>query len=184
MPSGVKMKDHVDFVVDQWSRAMPELDASSMKIFGRMLRLMKHLGKEWAEAMAQFGFREGEFDVLATLRRAGEPYCLSPTQLYKSLLITSGAMTNRLNHLEQQGLIRRIADPDDKRSTLVCLTPHGQERIEQALIVHTQTQNALLSSLSAAQHGQLESLLRELLLTFPPEGQGDTSLGADNTNTA
>ena len=149
------MKDHVDFVVDQWSRAMPELDASSMKIFGRMLRLMKHLGKEWAEAMAQFGFREGEFDVLATL-----------------------------SHLEQQGLIRRIADPDDKRSTLVSLTPHGQERIEEALIVHTQTQNALLSNLSDAQRAQLESLLRELLLTFPPEGPGDKSLSADNTKTA
>ena len=114
---------------------MPELDASSMKIFGRMLRLMKHLGKERALAMAPFGFREGEFDVLATLRRAGEPYCLSPTQLYTSLLITSGAMANRLNHLEQQGLIRRIADPDDKRSSLVSLTPHGQARIEQALLV-------------------------------------------------
>ncbi|MGV1169069.1 MarR family winged helix-turn-helix transcriptional regulator [Enterobacter asburiae] len=178
------MKDHVDFVVGQWSRAMPELDASSMKIFGRMLRLMKHLGKQRAQAMAQFGFREGEFDVLATLRRAGESYCLSPTQLYKSLLITSGAMTNRLSHLEQQGLIRRIADPDDKRSTLVSLTPQGQERIEQALIVHTQTQNALLNSLSDAQRAQLESLLRELLLTFPPEDLGDKSPSADNTNTA
>lgn len=178
------MQDHVDFVVGQWSRAMPELDASSMKIFGRMLRLMKHLGKEWAQAMAQFGFREGEFDVLATLRRAGEPYRLSPTQLYKSLLVTSGAMTNRLSHLEQLGLIRRIADPDDKRSTLVSLTPHGQERIEQALIVHTQTQNALLSNLSDAQRAQLESLLRELLMTFPSEDLSDKSMSADNTKTA
>ncbi|BBJ67479.1 MULTISPECIES: MarR family winged helix-turn-helix transcriptional regulator [Enterobacter] len=178
------MKDHVDFVVGQWSSAMPELDASSMKIFGRMLRLMKHLGKEWAEAMAQFGFREGEFDVLATLRRAGEPYCLSPTQLYTSLLITSGAITNRLNRLEQQGLIRRIADPDDKRSSLVSLTPHGQALIEQALVVHTETQNALLSNLSNAQRAQLESLLRELLLTFPSEELGDKSPCADNTKTA
>ncbi|MCU6397319.1 MarR family transcriptional regulator [Enterobacter quasiroggenkampii] len=178
------MKDHVDFVVGQWSSAMPELDASSMKIFGRMLRLMKHLGKERAQAMAPFGFREGEFDVLATLRRAGEPYCLSPTQLYTSLLITSGAMTNRLNHLEQQGLIRRIADPDDKRSSLVSLTPHGQARIEQALLVHTETQNALLRNLSEAQRAQLESLLRGLLLTFPAEEWGATSPSADNTKNA
>lgn len=178
------MQDHVDFVVGQWSRAMPELDASSMKIFGRMLRLMKNLGKERAQAMAQFGFREGEFDVLATLRRAGEPYCLSPTQLYKSLLVTSGAMTNRLSHLEQQGLIRRIADPNDKRSTLVSLTPHGQERIEQALLVHTETQNALLRNLSEAQRAQLESLLRVLLLTFPAEEWDETSSSADNTKPA
>jgi DNA-binding MarR family transcriptional regulator len=119
------MKDHVDFVVDQWSRAMPELDVSSMKIFGRMLRLIKHLAKARAGHGAVW-FSRGEFDVLATLRRAGEPYCLSPTQLYKALLITSGAMTNRLSHLEQQGLIRRIADPKDKRSTLVSLTSTGR----------------------------------------------------------
>ncbi|MGX5026360.1 MarR family winged helix-turn-helix transcriptional regulator [Enterobacter asburiae] len=167
------MKDHVDFVVEQWRSAMPELDASSMKIFGRMLRLMKHLGKERAQAMAQFGFREGEFDVLATLRRAGEPYCLSPTELYKSLLITSGAMTNRLNHLEKQGLIQRIADRADKRSTLVSLTPHGKELIERALVVHTQTQNALLKNVSNDERAQLESILRALLLTFPPEELSD-----------
>jgi DNA-binding MarR family transcriptional regulator len=119
---------------------MPELDASSMKVFGRMLRLMKHLGKMRAQALDRSAFAR-EFDVLATLRRAGAPYCLSPTQLYKSLLVTSGAMTNRLNHLEEQGLIERIHDPDDKRSTLVSLTAYGRERIEQALLVHTETQN-------------------------------------------
>ncbi len=161
------MHDHIDFVVSQWDSAMPELDASSMKVFGRMLRVMKHLGKMRARALEPFGFRDGEFDVLATLRRAGAPYCLSPTQLYKSLLVTSGAMTNRLNHLEEQGLIERIHDPDDKRSTLVSLTPYGRERIEQALIVHTETQNAILANLSDTQRQQLESLLRELLLTFP-----------------
>lgn len=161
------MHDHIDFVVSQWDSAMPELDASSMKVFGRMLRVMKHLGKVRAQALEPFGFRDGEFDVLATLRRAGAPYCLSPTQLYKSLLVTSGAMTNRLNHLEEQGLIERIHDPDDKRSTLVSLTAYGRERIEQALLVHTETQNAILANLSQAKREQLESLLRELLLTFP-----------------
>jgi DNA-binding MarR family transcriptional regulator len=76
-------------------------------------------------------------------------------------------MTNRLNHLEEQGLIERIHDPDDKRSTLVSLTAYGQERIEQALLVHTETQNAILANLSQAKREQLESLLKELLLTFP-----------------
>lgn len=171
MSAGVKMKDHVDVVISQWNSAMPELDASSMKIFGRMLRLIKHLGKIRAQAMAPFGFREGEFDVLATLRRAGKPYCLSPTALYTSLLITSGAITNRLNHLEQQGLIKRIADPLDKRSTLVSLTPLGLERIEEALVVHTATQEAVLKPLSGPQREQLESLLRTLLLTIPAESR-------------
>ncbi|WP_409076088.1 MarR family winged helix-turn-helix transcriptional regulator (plasmid) [Pantoea sp. C3] len=163
------MHDHIDFVIGQWDNAMPELDVSSMKVFGRMLRLMKHAGKARAQALEPFGFREGEFDVLATLRRAGAPYCLSPTQLYKSLLVTSGAMTHRLSRLEQEGLIERIEDPQDKRSTLVGLTTQGQQRIEQALVVHTATQAAILATLSAAQREALETQLRALLLTFPGE---------------
>nr|WP_244989311.1 MarR family transcriptional regulator [Pantoea cypripedii] len=148
---------------------MPELDASSMAIFGRMLRIMKHLAKTRAEALSPFGFRDGEFDVLATLRRAGSPFCLSPTQLYKSLLVTSGAMTNRLNHLEEAGLIARVADPQDKRSSLVALTVAGREKIEQALQVHTQTQNTLLAALAPAQQQQLSALLSQLLVASEHE---------------
>lgn len=158
------MTDHVDFVVEQWASAMPELDASSMAVFGRMLRIMKHLAKTRAEALASFGFRDGEFDVLATLRRAGAPYRLSPTQLYKSLMVTSGAMTNRLNRLEEVGSIVRVADPDDKRSMLVALSEEGLARIEQALLVHTQTQNSLLETLDASQQTQLKTLLSQLLV--------------------
>lgn len=157
------LADHVDFVVEQWASAMPELDASSMAVFGRMLRIMKHLAKSRAEALAPFGFRDGEFDVLATLRRAGAPYRLSPTQLYKSLLVTSGAMTNRLNRLEEVGSIIRIADPEDKRSMLVALTDAGLAKIEQALQVHTQRQNDLLATLDASQQQQLKTLLSQLL---------------------
>ncbi|WP_058972428.1 MarR family transcriptional regulator [Type-D symbiont of Plautia stali] len=157
------MADHVDFVTEQWAKAMPELDASSMAVFGRMLRIMKHLAIARAEALAPFDFHDGEFDVLATLRRAGAPYCLSPTQLYKSLLVTSGAMTNRLNRLAEAGSIERVADPDDKRSMLVTLTEAGREKIEQALLVHTQTQNALLATLDGTQQQQLKLLLSQLL---------------------
>ncbi|ARJ42702.1 MarR family transcriptional regulator [Pantoea alhagi] len=163
------MQDHIDFVTKQWEEKMPELDISSMKIFGRMLRLLKHLGKARANALESFGFHEGEFDVLATLRRAGEPYRLSPTQLYKSLLVTSGTMTNRLSRLEQDGLIERIADPADGRSLLVGLTVRGAEQIEQALYVHTATQQALLAPLSPEQQKALETLLRELLVACPGE---------------
>ncbi|WP_336768155.1 MarR family transcriptional regulator [Pantoea endophytica] len=163
------MTDHVDFVVEQWASAMPELDASSMAVFGRMLRIMKHLAKTRAEALAPLGFRDGEFDVLATLRRAGAPYRLSPTQLYKSLLVTSGAMTNRLNRLEEVGSIVRVADPDDKRSMLVALTEEGLAKIEQALLVHTQTQNSLLETLDAAQQAQLKTLLSQLLVATEAE---------------
>ncbi|MGD8202562.1 MarR family winged helix-turn-helix transcriptional regulator [Pantoea sp. FN0305] len=163
------MQDHIDFVIRQWEETMPELDTSSMKIFGRMLRLLKHLSKARANALESFGFREGEFDVLATLRRAGEPYRLTPTQLYKSLLVTSGAMTNRLSRLEQEGLIERIADPADGRSMLVGLTRHGADQIEQALYVHTATQQTLLATLNPEQQKVLETLLRKLLVACPDE---------------
>lgn len=163
------MTDHVDFVVEQWASAMPELDASSMAVFGRMLRIMKHLAKARAEALAPFGFRDGEFDVLATLRRAGAPYRLSPTQLYKSLLVTSGAMTHRLNRLEAVGSIVRVADPEDKRSMLVALTDAGIAKSEQALRVHTETQNSLLAALDASQQLQLKSLLSQLLVASEAE---------------
>ncbi|WP_313680093.1 MarR family winged helix-turn-helix transcriptional regulator [Pantoea vagans] len=167
------MRDHIDFVVSQWDNAMPDLDTASMRIFGRMLRLMKHLAKARSEALAPFGFQEGEFDVLATLRRAGSPYRLSPTQLYQSLLVTSGAMTNRLNRLEQQHLIERVAAPDDKRSMLVGLTPHGQQQIEQALRAHTAIQEAVLAPLAASERAELEGLLKTLLLAFPGEATAD-----------
>jgi len=157
------MTDHIDFVVRQWAEAMPELDASSMAITGRMLRIMKQLTAARAEALAPFGFREGEFDVLATLRRAGAPYCLSPTQLYQALLITSGAMTHRLNRLEEVGSIARVAAAEDKRSMLVALTPSGLEKIEQALQRHTQVQNTFLAVLNKQQQQQLVELLRILL---------------------
>jgi len=163
------MHDHIDFVVSQWDNAMPELDVSSMRIIGRMVRLMKHLAKARSQALASFGFQEGEFDVLATLRRAGVPYRLSPTQLYQSLLVTSGAMTNRLNRLEQQGLIERVAAPDDKRSLLVGLTAPGQQQIEQALAIHTATQEAVLAPLSASERAELERLLKTVLRVFPGE---------------
>jgi cytochrome b561 len=157
------MPDHVDFVIAQWADAMPNLDASSMAVFGRMLRIMKQLGKARASALAPFGFREGEFDVLATLRRAGEPFRLTPTQLFTSLLVTSGAMTNRLSRLEASGLIARIPDPADKRSMMVGLTPKGLTLIEQALVVHTQTQDRMLKGLSQPQQMALQDLLRQML---------------------
>jgi cytochrome b561 len=134
-----------------------------------MLRIMKHLATARAEALAPFGFRDGEFDVLATLRRAGKPYRLSPTQLYKSLLVTSGAMTNRLNRLEDVGSIVRMADPNDKRSMLVALTDAGLAKIEQALKVHTDTQNKLLTTLNAPQQQQLNMLLSQLLVASETE---------------
>lgn len=163
------MKDHVDFVVAQWAQAMPCVDASSMEVFGRMARVHKHLDRQRAKALMSFGFKEGEFDVLATLRRAGHPYRLTPTQLYRSLLITSGAMTNRLARLETAGMIERISSDHDRRSSQVALTPLGQALIEEALGTHTAVQNSLLAPLSVEQRDTLAGLLKIVLLHLPGE---------------
>lgn len=164
------MKDHVDFVVAQWAEAMPDVDASSMAIFGRMVRVQKHLERLRAEALARFGFKEGEFDVLATLRRSGDPFRLTPTDLYRSLLVTSGAMTNRLARLESAGMVERISDEQDRRSSQVALTAKGKALIEEAVGAHTEIQNAVLAPLSGKQRDVLAGLLKVLLGALPGEG--------------
>ncbi|UFH51103.1 MarR family winged helix-turn-helix transcriptional regulator [Pseudomonas sp. KNUC1026] len=166
------MNDHVDLVLAQWAQAMPEVDVSSMAVFGRMLRLHKHLERNRAEALAHYGFKEGEFDVLATLRRAGEPYRLTPTQLYRSLLVTSGAMTHRLARLEAAGWVERLADPADRRSLQVGLTAEGLGLIEAAVVTHTQIQNEVLAPLDAQQREVLGQLLKALLAAQPGEHAG------------
>ena len=163
------MKDHVDFVVAQWAEAMPDIDASSMEIFGRMARVQKHLDRLRVEALAQYGFKEGEFDVLATLRRSGAPYCLTPTELYRSLLITSGAMTNRLARLESAGMVKRIVDDQDRRSVQVCLSERGRALIEQAVNTHTEIQNLVLAPLKAEQRETLAEMLKIIFSNLPGE---------------
>lgn len=166
---GGAMKDHVDFVVAQWAEAMPSVDASSMEIFGRMARIQKHLERLRAEALAQYGFKEGEFDVLATLRRSGEPYRLTPTELYRSLLVTSGAMTNRLARLESAGMVERIVDPQDRRSVQVSLTVKGRALIEDAVGTHTEVQNLVLAPLTLEQRQLLAGFLKTVMSSLPGE---------------
>ncbi|KVC77882.1 MarR family winged helix-turn-helix transcriptional regulator [Burkholderia ubonensis] len=161
--------DHVDRVVAQWRDERPGLDVTSMEIFGRLARLAKHCEKARTEALSPFGFKEGEFDVLATLRRAGKPYELSPTQLYRSLMITSGAITNRLMRLEQAGFVERVPNPHDGRGLAVRLTPDGLALIDRAVAVHVETQDLLLGGLTRDERAALAALLKTALLALPGE---------------
>ena len=170
-------RDHVDGILAQWAEQRPSLNASSMAIFGRLARLSKHCEKARAEALAPFGFKEGEFDVLATLRRAGPPYTLSPTQLYRSLMVTSGAMTNRLNRLETMGWVNRLPNLDDRRGMVVQLTPQGVKIVDEAALVHVETQELILGGLSGPEREQLASLLKKSLLALPGEEIAEESLG-------
>jgi len=156
--------DHVDMILNQWHQAMPELDPSPMAVIGRMGRLDKLMTDELNQLFRQFGLNFGEFDVLATLRRSGEPYRLTPGQLLETLMLTSGAMTNRLDKLEQRQLIQRMPDPEDRRAVQVQLTEQGLELISKAVVAHVENEKRMLSALSASEQQQLAGLLKKLLL--------------------
>jgi DNA-binding MarR family transcriptional regulator len=164
-------KDPVDAIIDQWATVRPDLDTAAMEVFGRIYRLSRAMGDRTEKAYARFGIGRGEFDVLATLRRAGEPYTLSPRQLSATLMLTTGGMTGRLDKLERAGLLRRSPDPHDRRGLQVTLTDKGLELIDEAVGAGVAVQTEALSGLDTEQAGQLAELLRELLRTT--EGRQD-----------
>ncbi|MER7402602.1 MarR family transcriptional regulator [Streptomyces sp. NPDC000070] len=158
-------KDAVDAIIDQWATVRPDLDTAAMEVFGRIYRLSRAMGDRTEKAYARFGIGRGEFDVLATLRRAGEPYTLSPRQLSATLMLTTGGMTGRLDKLERAGLLRRSPDPHDRRGLKVTLTDKGLELIDEAVGAGLAVQTEALSGLDAERAGQLAELLRDLLRT-------------------
>ncbi|MGW1720605.1 MarR family winged helix-turn-helix transcriptional regulator [Streptomyces sp. NPDC002156] len=156
-------RDPVDAIIDQWAVVRPDLDTAAMEVFGRIYRLARAMGDRTEKAYARFGIGRGEFDVLATLRRAGEPYTLSPRQLSSTLMLTTGGMTGRLDKLERAGLVRRSPDPHDRRGLQVTLTEEGLSRVDEAVGVGVDAQTEALAALDAEKAGQLADLLRELL---------------------
>jgi len=163
--------DAVDTILAQWQRERPDLDASPMGVIGRMSRLAQHLDNAIQVELAPLGINPGEFDVLATLRRAGPPYQLNPTTLYQAVMLSSGAMTNRLDRLEAAGYVKRLPDPQDRRGTLVQLTDEGLQFIDRAVQVHLQNEQRLIAALSLEQREQLKDILRQWMLHFelPPD---------------
>jgi len=168
--------DHVDQIMAQWRRQRPDLDVSPMGVIARISRLCRILERRIEDVYGTYGLNQAQFGVLAALRRAGPPYCLSPTSLYNSLLITSGAMTNRLERLTSAGLVGRVPDPDDGRSVLVALTDKGKRLIDEVLTAHYENEQRLLSALSQEKRRSLAQLLRALLIDF--EDDPDSSPGS------
>lgn len=158
--------DPVDAILAQWQRERPDLDVSPMGIIGRIGRLVKYLERSLQDVFSDFGLQGGEFDVLATLRRSGQPYQLSPTALFNTLMISSGTMTHRIDRLEQANLVQRIPDPSDRRGTLIQLTSTGFNVIEKAVEAHVANMHRLLSGLEEAERQALAQLLRKLLISF------------------
>lgn len=163
--------DHVERVRAQWARELPDLDTTPTAILGRAYRLSNLVRPSIEETFAGFGLDRGEFDVISTLRRSGSPYRLTPTALYRSLMITSGGLTHRLGRLEKAGLVRREKSPEDGRSLLVVLTELGFQRAEEALRADMASEAQFLASLDSAKRAALAELLKELLATLESEAR-------------
>lgn len=157
-------RDHVDELLAQWARERPDLDLEVLAVVARVVRLQRFLEREVHAAIAHTGLTEGELNVLAALRRAGPPHELTPTELYRGLLVSSGAMTNRLDRLEDAGLVRRTPDHEDRRRIRVSLTAEGRRVIDEAMDAHTTALAGRLGFLGADERGRLAALLRRVLV--------------------
>ncbi|MDO1585418.1 MarR family winged helix-turn-helix transcriptional regulator [Rhizobium oryzicola] len=156
--------DRASKAADQWARERPDLDTSAMLLLGRLGEAALVIMREHLNPVfAAFGLQPGEFDVLATLRRSGAPYALTPTDLYEAAMISSGSMTNRIDRLEKAQLVLRQPNPSDKRGTLVALTPQGLALIDRAVEVHVVNQKAVLAGLTESERAALSALLEKLL---------------------
>jgi len=158
-----RQPDAVDDILDQWRAQRPDLDPSPMGPIGRIKRCAALLKPRLEAGFARFGLSLWEFDVLATLRRAGAPYRLSPTELFSALMVTSGTMTHRLRQLEARALIVRVPNEQDARSMLVQLTGEGLALIDRAVEAHLENERRLLSALPASALENLDALLSTLL---------------------
>lgn len=159
-------RDHIDRIVDDWGRERPDLDVASLATIGRILRAARYLEREIERELGNFGLGLAEFNALCALRRSGEPYSLSPTQLRGALLLSSGGLTKVLERLEAEGLVSRQPDPSDGRGVLVSLTDAGRQLQEIAFDAHVMNEDELLSPLDEDERGAIADALRGLLTAF------------------
>ncbi|AWI59736.1 MarR family winged helix-turn-helix transcriptional regulator [Sinorhizobium fredii] len=159
-------KDHVDKILAQWRRERPELDISAMGPLGRLARLRVHVAREQETVFAEYDLTSASFDVLATLRRSGAPFQLSPGELLAATMVTSGTMTNRIDQLERARLVERLDNPEDRRGVIIALTPNGLKRIDAAAAAHVANQQRLIAGLGPEEREALDALLRKFLATF------------------
>lgn len=170
------MNDLVDLVISQWAKECPTQDFSAMSVVARLFRLNAFAARNVNRTFRQYNLHQGEFDVLATLYRTGAPHAMNPQRLVEALLLTSGAMTNRLDRLEQAGLLVRNPNPEDRRGVIVSLTAEGLRVIKVVLKDYLADLNEFLEPLSAAERRQLAGLLKKLLLKQDQDTPG--SVGA------
>jgi DNA-binding MarR family transcriptional regulator len=158
--------DAVDRMLGIWKRELPALDLATEGIVERIQKLNKYLDRTLNDTLAEFQLDRGEWWLLGALRRSGPPYRRSPGALADEMGLSSGAMTNRLDRLEQAGLVRRLPDPTDRRSLQVELTEAGWQRWQDSVGAQAQKEALVASALELDEKEQLNALLRRLMLRF------------------
>jgi DNA-binding MarR family transcriptional regulator len=153
-------------MLEQWERERPDLDVSATAILGRISRIAALVDQAMDRDFEPHGLTGGDFVLLAALRRAGKPYQLTPSALSRSMMVSRGGTTKRLDRLEARGLIRRDPDPDDRRSTLITLTDAGLATIDTVASEHFPYVKRLVATLAPSERDTLARLLRELLLAL------------------
>lgn len=163
-----RQQDVVSRIVAQWNRERPDIDVSPLEVVGRVSRLSRLVDKVLAQNFARHGIEAWMFDVMATLRRSGAPYELAAGDLVRQTMVTTGAMTNRIDRLEQRGLVKRVA-AQDRRKVIVRLTSDGLVLVDEVVATHMETEHEIMAGLSPRQRADMARNLRAVLL-----GLGDT----------
>lgn len=158
--------DDVDAIVEAWRRERPDLDVEPLHVFSRVSRLARLLDLDRTSAFARHELEGWEFDVLSALRRAGQPYQLSPGRLVQETLVTSGTMTNRIDRLATKGWVERLRSPTDRRGVIVRLTQVGQAAVDAAMADLLSREGALLDDMSTDERAALTRALKRLLAPF------------------
>jgi DNA-binding MarR family transcriptional regulator len=161
--------DAVDAIVEQWHEERPDLDVSAKEITGRVIRLSGLFQHAYDDGFKPLGLSDKDYAILTPLRRAGPPFALTPTQLARQRMMTSGGMTAAIDRVERKGLVTRTPDPTDRRGSLVRLTDHGHQLVDEAMARHTAVEHSLVAALDPHERRQLQSLLRKLLLATDRE---------------
>jgi DNA-binding MarR family transcriptional regulator len=164
--AGMPEEDHVDRIVREWAEEYPALGTEAMALIGRILRVARYLERDVELELDRFGLSISEFNALSALRRRGEPHVLSPTELSRGLMLSSGGMTKLVERLEARGLVIRTRDASDGRGVVVALTQAGRELQEAAIDAHVMNENELLGPLDSDTREELTRILRTLLIAF------------------
>ncbi|WP_347755382.1 MarR family transcriptional regulator [Agrococcus sp. ProA11] len=159
-------RDHVAIIIEQWRTERPDLDPSPIGIFGRLSRVTQRATEEIVGLYRRFDLNEGEFDILATLRRTGAPFALAPTALAEQTMVTKGAVSKRLDALASKGLVTREAADHDGRGRVVRLTDTGRSRIDDAVAAHLAQEHQMLEMLPARDRDALERILTTWALAY------------------